>query len=268
MLQWQPPGKLSNCLLTPNTAISRLIACLDALILNCADTVSPQPSPSPSPFGHDQGPPQVVFSWCTGGQGPKSWMISLWQLHTSLMASGVPMPAARGSPAGPNQWFCGAPVVRARSPAYVVPLTVWPSTSCRKLTSFDTTAAVKWCDMLSHTSSTDLSWSSAQQHKGQGTRPCVVSTAHRTDFQLITNTPYDPRAAIKPHPVAPPESKPPPLLITPPASQQWAHQLCPPPLFSIFHSLVFFSFSSFFVFFPPLFLKWYPIQACTHLPTR
>ncbi len=29
--------------------------------------------------------------------------------HTSLIASGVPMPAARGSPAGPNQWFCGAP---------------------------------------------------------------------------------------------------------------------------------------------------------------
>lgn len=29
--------------------------------------------------------------------------------QTSLMASGVPMPAARGSPAGPNQWFCGAP---------------------------------------------------------------------------------------------------------------------------------------------------------------
>jgi hypothetical protein len=25
------------------------------------------------------------------------------------MASGVPMPAALGSPAGPNQWFWGAP---------------------------------------------------------------------------------------------------------------------------------------------------------------
>lgn len=35
----------------------------------------------------------------------------LWVDHTRRMASGVPMPAARGSPAGPNQWFCGAPAV-------------------------------------------------------------------------------------------------------------------------------------------------------------
>lgn len=33
--------------------------------------------------------------------------------------------------------------------------------TCRKLMSFDTTAAVRWCDMLSHTSSTARSWSSA-----------------------------------------------------------------------------------------------------------
>ena len=39
-----------------------------------------------------------------------------------------PSPAPRGSPLGPNQWFCGAPVVRARMPTYVVPFTVWAST--------------------------------------------------------------------------------------------------------------------------------------------
>jgi hypothetical protein len=121
----------------------------------------------------------------------------LWVDHTRRMASGVPMPAARGSPAGPNQWFCGAPaeaeevraagsaaskrwglanlacvagasagwwsgrqagtaaanrgrcsacnipVVRARMPAYVVPLTVLPRMWCTKRMSFDTTAAAK-----------------------------------------------------------------------------------------------------------------------------
>ncbi len=50
------------------------------------------------------------------GTGPTSVMISRWQDQTRRMASGVPMPAERGSPAGPNQWFCGAPVVRARMP--------------------------------------------------------------------------------------------------------------------------------------------------------
>ena len=58
-------------------------------------------------------------------------MISLWQDHTRRMASGVPIPAERGSPAGPNQWFCGAPVVLALIPAYVVPFTVFAST-CRR----------------------------------------------------------------------------------------------------------------------------------------
>lgn len=37
-------------------------------------------------------------------------IISRWHDHTIRMASGVPMPAPRGSPAGPNQWFWGAPV--------------------------------------------------------------------------------------------------------------------------------------------------------------
>lgn len=36
------------------------------------------------------------------GNGPLSYMISLWQDHTSLIASGVPIPAPLGSPAGPN----------------------------------------------------------------------------------------------------------------------------------------------------------------------
>lgn len=67
------------------------------------------------------------------GTGPTSWMISRWQDQTRRMASGVPMPAARGSPAGPNQWFCGAPVVRARIPAYVVPFTVFASTCIQGL---------------------------------------------------------------------------------------------------------------------------------------
>ena len=40
-------------------------------------------------------------------------MISRWYDHTRRIASGVPMPAERGSPPGPNQWFWGAPVVLA-----------------------------------------------------------------------------------------------------------------------------------------------------------
>lgn len=51
-------------------------------------------------------------------------MISLWQVQVERIASGVPIPAARGSPEGPNQWFYGAPVVLPFPPAYVVPLTV------------------------------------------------------------------------------------------------------------------------------------------------
>lgn len=39
------------------------------------------------------------------GNGPISYMISLWQDHTSLMASGVPIPAPLGSPAGPNLYI-------------------------------------------------------------------------------------------------------------------------------------------------------------------
>mmetsp|Transcript_2466 Transcript_2466/g.7398 ORF Transcript_2466/g.7398 Transcript_2466/m.7398 type:complete len:281 (-) Transcript_2466:945-1787(-) len=81
-------------------------------------------------------------------------MISRWHDHTSLMASGVPMPAPRGSPAGPNQWFWGAPVVRPRMPAYVVPFTVLASTCCVNRRSLDTTAAVRCCDMRSTISST------------------------------------------------------------------------------------------------------------------
>ena len=37
-----------------------------------------------------------------GGVGPSSKMISRWQDHTKRMASRVPIPAPRGSPAGPN----------------------------------------------------------------------------------------------------------------------------------------------------------------------
>lgn len=36
------------------------------------------------------------------GKGPISCIISLWQDQTSLIASGVPIPAPLGSPAGPN----------------------------------------------------------------------------------------------------------------------------------------------------------------------
>ena len=50
------------------------------------------------------------------GSGPWSMMISRCPLQVRVIASGVPMAAARGSPQGPNQWFWGAPVVRARSP--------------------------------------------------------------------------------------------------------------------------------------------------------
>ena len=45
-----------------------------------------------------------------------STMTSRCDDQTNCMASFVPIPPARGSPAGPNQWFCGAPVVRARFP--------------------------------------------------------------------------------------------------------------------------------------------------------
>ena len=50
------------------------------------------------------------------GIGPISLTISLWQVHTNLMASGEPIPAPLGSPPGPNQWFYGAPVVLALDP--------------------------------------------------------------------------------------------------------------------------------------------------------
>lgn len=36
------------------------------------------------------------------GMGPISYIISLWQDQTSFIASGVPIPAPLGSPAGPN----------------------------------------------------------------------------------------------------------------------------------------------------------------------
>ena len=48
--------------------------------------------------------------------GPISVTISLWWLHVYLIAYGVPIPAPLGSPLGPNQWFCGAPVVLAYIP--------------------------------------------------------------------------------------------------------------------------------------------------------
>lgn len=47
---------------------------------------------------HEEG----GISQCLG-KGPKSYIISLWQDQTSFIASGVPIPAPRGSPAGPNQ---------------------------------------------------------------------------------------------------------------------------------------------------------------------
>ena len=57
----------------------------------------------------------VVLSWDSGissfgkANPPKSWTTSRWHDQTCRIASGVPIPAPRGSPAGPNQWFCGAP---------------------------------------------------------------------------------------------------------------------------------------------------------------
>ena len=73
-----------------------------------------------------------------------SVIISLCDVHTNLIASGVPIPAPLGSPHGPNQWFYGAPVVLARIPVYVTPLTVFEAILLRNLTSFETTAAVRW----------------------------------------------------------------------------------------------------------------------------
>mmetsp|Transcript_12241 Transcript_12241/g.24425 ORF Transcript_12241/g.24425 Transcript_12241/m.24425 type:complete len:221 (-) Transcript_12241:24-686(-) len=110
---------------------------------------------------------------CTGRSHPsgtnRSEMTSRWQLHTIRIASGLPIPAPRGSPAGPNQWFCGAPVVRARIPAYVVPLTVLARMRCVNAASADTTAAVRWWSMRSvaaSTSSTEASSYSVTTWKG------------------------------------------------------------------------------------------------------
>lgn len=43
-----------------------------------------------------------------------------------------------------NQWFCGAPVVLALSPAYVVPLTDLPTTSCTTIKVFFEEIHVYW----------------------------------------------------------------------------------------------------------------------------
>lgn len=64
----------------------------------------------PNPF-------QLCARFAERSIGPVSRMMQRGELHVRIIASGVPMPAARGSPDGPNQWFCGAPVVRARIPA-------------------------------------------------------------------------------------------------------------------------------------------------------
>lgn len=68
-----------------------------------------QPSPTSRPSRLHPAHHHDVLSLDASGSGPQSVMTSLWHDHTSLMASGVPMPAPRGSPAGPNQWFWGAP---------------------------------------------------------------------------------------------------------------------------------------------------------------
>ena len=86
--------------------------------------------------------------------GPTSWITSRWCDHVNWIAYGVPMPAPRGSPEGPNQWFYGAPVVRARKPAYVTPLTVMPRSFSLNRMSFETIPAVRLAGMLSNTSTT------------------------------------------------------------------------------------------------------------------
>ena len=58
----------------------------------------------------------VLISYKTNILFYSSLIISLWFDHVWIIASGVPIPALLGSPQGPNQWFCGAPVVRAFSP--------------------------------------------------------------------------------------------------------------------------------------------------------
>mmetsp|Transcript_24500 Transcript_24500/g.63877 ORF Transcript_24500/g.63877 Transcript_24500/m.63877 type:complete len:413 (-) Transcript_24500:583-1821(-) len=76
------------------------------------------------------------------------------------MASVVWMPPDRGSPAGPNQWLAGAPVVRPLRPTYVVPLTDRASTVDTKCVSSETMAPVRWCRIRSIALSTSSSWSS------------------------------------------------------------------------------------------------------------
>jgi hypothetical protein len=62
--------------------------------------------------------------------------------------TGVPIPVPRGSPQGPNQWFYGAPVVLARFPIYVTPLTVLARTLFVNILSLETTPAVRLCGIL------------------------------------------------------------------------------------------------------------------------
>jgi hypothetical protein len=59
--------------------------------------------------------------------GPTSVIISLWWLQVNFIPYGVPIPAPRGSPLGPNQWLFGAPVVLALIPWKVVPFKVLPN---------------------------------------------------------------------------------------------------------------------------------------------
>ena len=78
----------------------------------------------------------VVFTLCVHCLNAQP--INPVLLSFQVYADGLCKPADLGSPDGPNQCCCGAAVVRARMPAYVVPLIVLPNTLSINWWSFDT----------------------------------------------------------------------------------------------------------------------------------
>mmetsp|Transcript_81830 Transcript_81830/g.227934 ORF Transcript_81830/g.227934 Transcript_81830/m.227934 type:complete len:208 (+) Transcript_81830:223-846(+) len=146
-------------------------------------------------------------------------MISRCDDQHNLIASAVWMPPERTSPLGPNQCCCGAAVVRARMPAYVVPLMVLPSTSLTKCMSLETMPAVKWFGRRFRRSITSGSWPSFQSTitwKGpksstdavskcagccklsMGTRTAVGSTAPYSFGMLWPSSGLPPNAKLAP----------------------------------------------------------------------
>jgi hypothetical protein len=135
--------------------------------------------PAATPAAHD------CLSPAAGGTGPTSLMISRWQLHTRRMASGVPMPAPRGSPAGPNQWFCGAPATQkdtcGASHFQVSKGARWRCSERRGVARRDSRAAQ--CPKGTCGARADAHVGRAVNRVGQH---CAITSAQRGDSRLLT----------------------------------------------------------------------------------